>query len=250
MRMPATAAVHESRSLHHNCYTGLLYVSGVWIYRGKEELSKLEVPHFTVSCSAHTLRTQAFSIAILSWRQKSLIYIRKQQKYDHSMNWWYSRRKQIDHITRNSVLILKSSPELLVSVFGYFLKLSVQFACLLFHFPLAESQLEEHLCTAVKSCSSGKLLCQKQAGSTKTESPENRRYFYQLIWKYLSIFHLHVLLSCFPSMIYSPAFVIEFNVCTSIYFQVYCFIHLFTCSVQSSKTKLWLLCWLQHTEIN
>ncbi|XP_050834496.1 uncharacterized protein LOC115484158 [Serinus canaria] len=40
--------------------------------------------------------------------------------------------------------------------------------------PPSESQLEEHLCTAVKSCGSGKLPCQKQAASTKTESPENR----------------------------------------------------------------------------
>lgn len=119
MGVPASAAVHESRSLHHNCYTGLLYGSGVWIYREKEELSKLEIPHFTVSCSAHTLRTQAFSTAIKPWPQTSLIHIRKQQKYHNSMNWWYSRRMQRDHITRISVSIVKSSSELLVSVFGY-----------------------------------------------------------------------------------------------------------------------------------
>lgn len=116
MGMPATAAVHESRSLHHNCYMGLLYYSGVWIYREKEELSKLEIPHFTASCSAHTLGTQAFSTAILPWPQ---IHIRKQQKYHHSMNSWYSNIMQMDHITRISVLIVKSSSDLPVSVFGY-----------------------------------------------------------------------------------------------------------------------------------
>lgn len=121
MGVPATAAVHESRRLHHNCYPGLLNGSGVSIYREKEELWKLEIPHFTVSCSAHTLRTQAFSTAIIPWPQTSLIHIRKEQKYHYSMNWWYNRRMQMHHIARISVLIMKPFPGLLLCVWIFFL---------------------------------------------------------------------------------------------------------------------------------
>lgn len=130
MGVPATAAVHESSSLHHNFYTGLLYSSGVWIYRGKEKLGKLEIPNFTVSCSAHTLRTQAFSTAILPWPQISLIHIRKQQKYHHSINWWYSGRMQMDDIARISVLLVKSSPNsLCVWIFFLSFQSSLHVSC-------------------------------------------------------------------------------------------------------------------------